>query len=236
MKKLLFILLLLSNYSFSQVNRTLFQASGTSCSGPYGSNTFGVTLEAEKLTLNISITYGNDSYGTLSSNNGTDWDTVLQYTSGLYMIGIYCAMPSSTIGGEILTVTWAVGHRPTKVVFVTEEFTGCQTGGNGLNAIRQTITDNNTSADPSLTLATLNNILGNGVLAIFQNDANPFGGTPEGSWTEDLDVGCSTPNGFYAMYREGTTDNTPTVTASSSTWMGVALELRASGRRVTLIN
>lgn len=81
------------------------------------------------------------------------------------------------------------------------------------------------TADPTITLTARTA----SVIAAFSNNVNPFTGTPESGWTEDVDAGFSGPIGRYAMHRNNTTDNTPTVTSSASNWTGIALQIY--GRR-----
>jgi hypothetical protein len=121
---------------------------------------------------------------------------------------------------------------------ITLRITGADiTGTNGANAIVQSVTDaQNTDANPDITMAAIANVK-NSIVCGFINNQNPFGGAPESSWTEYGEGGYSTPTtGGYTMFRVGTTDNTPTVTAASSNWAGIAIELRAAGRRATVIN
>lgn len=113
------------------------------------------------------------------------------------------------------------------------EITGCpMTGTNGSDALVQYIPSEGTSTDPSI--SGMNPLQARAaVIAGFINNSNPFTGTVEAGWTEDIDDGFSTPTiGGYTMHRLNTTDNTPTVTAASSDWIGVAIEIKSSGRRI----
>jgi len=107
------------------------------------------------------------------------------------------------------------------------------TGTNGSNAIRQFVNDaQNSSANPSLTLSSLLSNSQNAVICGFINDQSPFGGAPESGWTEYGESGYSSPTtGGYSMFRVSTADNTPTVTASSSNWAGISIELNGNVRR-----
>jgi len=242
MKKLLFILLLVSNYAFGQtcpgtpINIDLTSTTSDCGVGPYGSANWLPTLSADILYLAVYITHSTtiNNFGTLSSSTGTDWDTVLQVASGTSRIAVYRCLPTTNIGNETLTVTFTGTERITGGFFGhLLAFSGVQLGANGANAIKQYVTGNGNSADPSLTLAALGQK--NLVMSWFAEDANQ-NGTPESGWTEYGDFNCTTPFSMYIMGRVNTTDNTPTVTAGSSVWLGAALELRQCGRRVTLIN
>ncbi len=117
------------------------------------------------------------------------------------------------------------------------EITGCDVSGtNGSNGIVNNNVGSANGANPTLTLSTA--ILNRGMVVFaLANGTNPFTGSPESGFTELLDGGYATPNtGGYLMYMANTTDNTPTVTMSSDNWAGIAIELRASGRRVSVIN
>lgn len=84
-----------------------------------------------------------------------------------------------------------------------------------------------TSADPSIEVAAIQD---SHIVAMFVNNTNPFGGTPESGWTEDQDDGLGGPIGLYIVHRNNTSDNTVTVTRTSSTWLGIAVQF--TGRRV----
>lgn len=123
--------------------------------------------------------------------------------------------------------TVSVGPNQTSFIQNKIEITGMvTTGTNGADAIVQSVSNSTTGADPSLTLAGISNP-NNAVIAVFTNNANPFGGTPESGWTESYDGGNTIPAGGYVMHRLKTTDNTPTVTAASSTWLGIAIEIKS---------
>lgn len=84
-----------------------------------------------------------------------------------------------------------------------------------------------TGANPSLTLPSTNNSV---TCAYFINGRNPFAGTEEAGWTEDIDTGTASTFGNAAYHRNVTTDNTVSVTATSSTYMGIAVQF--SFRRI----
>ena len=122
-------------------------------------------------------------------------------------------------------------------IVVLWEITGViTTGANGADAIVQVVTDaQDADADPTITMAALN--AKNSVVAFFGNNVNPFGATPESGWTELSENGFNTPTtGGVFLSRHRTSDNTPSVTASASDWVGVAFELNAINRRSVIVN
>lgn len=129
-----------------------------------------------------------------------------------------------------------VGPNQTSYVLNRYEVTGMiNTGTNGSDAIVQSVTNSATGANPSITLAAISSS-GNAVIAAFSNNVNPFGGTPESGWTGGVNNGTSLPSGGYSMFRTNTTDNTPTVTAASSDWLGIAVEIEGTARRRIIID
>ena len=126
--------------------------------------------------------------------------------------------------------------------FTIWEITGVPMTNNGADAVVQSVTDSATASTTALvTLASLLNGRAS-VFSCFTNSLDPFGGTVEGGWTEQRDLGCTTfagstnISGQYIMTRISTIDNTPSATVSSSDWIGAAIELRATGRRAVIIN
>lgn len=114
------------------------------------------------------------------------------------------------------------------------EVSGVPNGTNGTVAIRQIVTGSGTSANPSITMAPLNPA--NAVFAAFVNSSATFSGTPESPFSQLWDEGCSSyPGATYGMTNINGSDNTPSFTAASSTWAGIAVEFRAN-RLITLIN
>lgn len=241
MKKLFTILLILCFHScFSQVaitqHRNSFSCSGA---GLVGATIVDITLTAGNLYVLVVMSDSSNNYGARSGTIET-WEPVSETGNFTRKIGIYRCMPTTTTTDGDLTVSWTFGNSPNMLSFTIFQVTGAALGANGANAIDQIVTGSGTaSANPTITMATIRN---NGaVLAAFSNSTNTFSGTPEGGWTESIDNGCTTYpgsayiNGVYVMYRTPTSDNTPTVTASASDWIGVALAIRG-GRRVSIIN
>jgi hypothetical protein len=237
MKKLLFTLLLFCNYSFGQITKaSIYTVTG--CSNFGSSNPINTAFTVVDNTVNILYISATNTNGidSIKSNISITWELISSQTDGSRLLAAYRCV--STAGGGAQTTSIYFTGSATKSYHIScVKYTGAQLGGNGLLAIKQTVSGNGTGADPSITMATLAGQR-NFVIMWVQNDANPFGGTPESGWSEDLDGGCtqSPTAGWYMMTRANTSDNTPTVTCSSSTWRGVAIELRQSGRRETLIN
>jgi len=232
MKKLLFILLLVSNYSWGQIsinNLSIVSTDANATSFSRGPTTF----TANKLYLWVTMTTGTTNPGTVTSTTLT-WDNVISTGNSTRRISVWRCLPTSTATGETVTLGTFGGGSTGYSEFLIE-VTGMQLGANGANAIIQAVSGGATGADPSITMATLSQR--NAVIAAFFNDANPFGGAAESGWSEVWDSGYTPPtSGVYDMQRINTSDNTPTVTSASSTWIGIAIELRQDGRRVTLIN
>lgn len=228
MKKLLFILLLISSVSNGQI--VINRSFGTLTSQTTNATSFGVgpaTYTAGRLYIYVAQTTGTTNAGTISSTTLT-WDNLGGIGNSTNRIQVYRCMPSATVSGETVTLG-TFGGGSTGYTVTIYEITGVvQTGTNGADAVAQINSAGpTTGADPAITLSALSGS-GSAVIGWFSNDANPFAGTQEaGGWSEIYDSGYSSPTtGFYETARNGTTDNTVVVTAASSTWIGVALELR----------
>lgn len=233
MKKLIF--LLFPVFSYGQITVSEY-AGGYSTSGV--ASISSKTYEAGHVYFIFAGTTNSATPATVSISGGsTSWTLVTSIisTDGLMRLEVFRYAPASnTTTGLTISYTgsqnggFSLGY----------DITGAQvTGTNGSDAIVQSVTDGaSTSANPTITMAAISNPR-NAVICGFINNANPFGGTPESGWTEEEDNGYNTPNtGGYVMYRLITSDNTPTVTAASSTWAGIAIEIRASGRRIITTN
>lgn len=135
---------------------------------------------------------------------------------------------------EVVTTTWSETQTAGGTTLL--KVTGCDLSGtNGAGAIVQAVTNNaDATANPNVTMAALTGSI-NSVISVFANDAAAFGGTPESGWSQ-LTTGDFSNNNVYVMTRNTTTDNTPTVTASSSDWAGIAIEIKAPARRRIIID
>lgn len=135
---------------------------------------------------------------------------------------------------EVVTTTWSETQTAGGTTLL--KVTGCDLSGtNGSGAIIQAVTNNSdATANPNVTMAALTGVR-NSVISVFTNDAAAFGGTPESGWTQ-LTTGDFSNNNVYVMTRNTTTDNTPTVTAASSDWAGIAIEIKSAARRRIIID
>ena len=232
MKKLLF--LLFPVFSYGQITFT-HQASGfdTNGIGSIGSTTY----DAGKLYILFAGTTNSSTPATVSLSGGaTVWTEIANQISddGLMRIQAFRYAPAAD-ETAVVSITYT-GSQNGGYVQVCE-ITGVDvTGTNGSNAIVQSVGDAiDANANPSITLATLNSR--SGVIAGFINTINPFTGAAESGYVEQHESGYNTPTtGGYYMTRTNAGDNTPTVTAASSNWAGIAIELRASGRRSSIVN
>lgn len=233
MKRLLFILFPV--FSYGQITIAEYTV---------GFQTLGIgsisskTYEAGHLYIIFAGTTNTTTPATVSISGGsTTWTEISNIVSD-----------GSTM--RIQAFRYAPASNTTTALTIT--YTGSQNGGftigydingadvtgtNGSNGIVQSVTDAiDASANPTITMAAISSS-NNAVLVGFINTLNPFGGTAETDWTEDEDNGYADPTtGGYVMHRLLTTDNTPTVTAASSNWAGIAIEIKRSGRRIIITN
>lgn len=167
------------------------------------------------------------------SGTGQTWtqiNTITTATSRTTAFRFYCT--SSTTSSTNVSC----GADQTSYVLNKFEITGTvSTGTNGADAIVQSATNTGSGVDPSITLSAISSS-SNAVISVFTNNTNPFNGSVEAGWTESYDSGNTLPKGGYAMYRTTTTDNTPTVTAASSDWAGIAIEIKSLARRRIIID
>jgi len=236
MKKLLLILLFVWNVCEGQITIDATYAGPQAITTNVSGFNYLRPFEAGKLYLFLAGVTGASQFGTLSSTTQT-WNLVQQIGNSTRRFEVYAMMPTSNITNETVTYT-SFGGTSSGYFTGIIEISGVQTGNNGLNAIVQSATNSGAGADPEIALSPLSNSQRNAVIGYFYNGQNPFTASGvESGWTEIFNGGYATPDaGAYIMSRIGTTDNTVNVTASAGDWIGIALELRASGRRVTLIN
>jgi hypothetical protein len=242
LRKLIFILFPV--FSYGQVTITKVTGSGEhNCAGTAftGIQHNNITLTQDKLYLAVVFADSSNNFGSNILSTSFTWDTVAQVGNFTRRISIYRCVPSSTTTTDDPAATWTFGNYPNMIDFTIWEITGVPMTNNGANAIVQSVKDSATASTTALiTLASLQPRAS--VFSCFTNSLNPFGGSVESGWTERIDLGCATfplstnISGQYIMTRIGTTDNTPSATVSTCDWLGVALELRASGRRATIIN
>lgn len=243
MRKLLSILLLfIGVISYSQITITpIHRSAASTCdgAGTVGATMVDITFTAGKLYILTVYSDSSNVFGTLSGVSET-FTPLVQIGAHARKLAVYRMMPTSTTTTQDLTISWSFGTFPSYLSAIISEVSGVPIGDNGGNAVKQVVIDSNTSANPVLTFSAGMGS-GSAVLTVFENNRSPFNGTPESGWTEDGDGGCATfPAssyivGTYIMHRTSTNDNTPTVTATSSTWRGVGL-LFDTPRRTIITN
>lgn len=238
MKKLIF--LLFPVFSYGQVTITATAQFGysysTTAAGVVNSQTYTAGKLYICIIMRVDATAVADFALAGTSSTWTEIANVTGVTTGtdLARLKVYRYAPASNVT-EGLTISNAATQDG--YVGVLYEITGTiNTGTNGADAIVQIVTDTqDAAANPTITMAALNPK--NTVVAFFGNDVNPFGSTEESGWSELSENGFNTPTtGGVFISRHRTSDNTPSVTASASNWVGVAIELKASGRRITITN
>ncbi len=234
MKKLLFLLFPIFSYGQITIDKAILPLE-THSTDILSTSTNPAVFTAGHLYIVFSAATGATNAASCTGTTLT-WTSIIATGNSTRRMAIFYCMPASTTSSsEVITVGYGLAGT-TGYAFGVWDVTGVPTTSSGADAIVQSTSGGTTGADPSLTLSALQNGR-SAVISFFFNDANPFGGSAESGWTEDFDNGYTIPTaGTYVMSRKTTTDNTPSVTASSSTWIGVAFELRASGRRVTIIN
>lgn len=238
MKKLIFLLFPVFSYGQTTITVTA-QGNYT-----YSSTAIGVinsqTYIAGKLYIcvhmRVDATTPSDFTLTGTSSTWTEIANVTGITTGtdLARLKVWRYAPGSNVT-EGLSFSGAALEDGSIVVLW--EISGVVvTGSNGADAIVQIVTDaQDANANPSITMAALTPK--NSVVAFFGNNVNPFGSTEESGWSELSENGFNTPTtGGVFISRHRTSDNTPSVTASASDWIGFAIELNSTGRRVAIIN
>ena len=231
-------------FSYGQVTITKVTSSGEhNCSGSalVSVQHNNIPFDAGNLYIAGVFSDSATNYGNNIASTSFTWDTVLQIQSHTRRIAIYRCMPTSSTTTDDPNAVFTFGNFPNNIDFLIYKISGVPLGANGANAIRQVAVDS-ASASANPTISTMTSIPGNaGVMALFINNSTSFSGTPEGSWTESWDSGCSTfggatfKDGTYVEYRVNTNDNTPSVTVASSDWIGAAIEFRG-GRRIIITN
>lgn len=241
MKKLLIILLFFTCTSQAQITightNTVTTSSGSASSQVRPSTDFTSGRLYLLFVSNPKATTPDEATCTGTSQTWTKVDglTFNTIASPTQRITVYRFLAASTFSA---TTTITFGATQLAISSHLYEITGVNTTGtNGSGAIVQVVTNSSdATANPSVTMAAISSGF-NAVIAYFANDINPMGGTVEAGWTEDFDNGYASPDrGDYSMYRLTTTDNTPTVTAASSDWAGIAIEIKALTRRRVIID
>ena len=233
MRKLLTILFFIPVVCFSQMTIT---PSNIGFSSTGVGTIVAPTLTSGRLyILIVGVSNGAGTPATVSlTGTGQTWTLIDQIVSTSdRRIAAYRYAPTSTTTSDINFSYTGTQDGAWCTLF---EIVGSVTSGtNGSDAIVQAPTSNTGGPDPTIAMSALLNRAS--VIIAFTNNVNPFNGTVESGWTEAIDNGYGTPDtGAYAMYRNNTSDNTPTVTASSTDWAGIAIEIKAAGRKNTNID
>jgi hypothetical protein len=229
--RLLLIILLVPFLSYSQITITSVNSAFNSAGvGTVVGQAF-VTDRLYIMYVGVSNNAGTPATVALTGT-GQTWTLIdeLVTDQGNHRIATYRFACTSSATNNI---TFGYTGTQDGSWFSLLEVTGTDNGGtNGSNAIVQAVKDAlDATANPTVTMAAITSGR-NAVTFGFCSNANPPTGTVESGWSEDADNGYNTPTtGGYVMHRLTTTDNTPTVTASSSNWAAIAIELKPSGRR-----
>lgn len=183
------------------------------------------TANALVLALVANEGAGSEEIPTLTGH-GMEW--ILVATTNIATtsrLSLFRAMTNGSPTSDAVVAAFG-GATQTACLIRVVQFSGVDTSGtSGSGAIAQSMMNQNTSANPDITLASLSSAA-NAVYAGFL-DANTFAASPETDWLEDWEVTADTLGG-YATVRVGTTDNTVVVTATSSTWQGIAVEVKVA--------
>ena len=236
MKKLLFLLFPVFSYGQTSITISTNYTYSTTAIGAVVSETYtaGKLYIAVHMRVRAAAT-PNDFSLTGTSSTWTEIANVTGVTTGAARarVKVWRYAPGSNVT-EGLSFSGA-GLEDSSIVVIWEITGTINTGTNGADAIVQIVTDaQDANANPTITLAALDPK--NTVVAFFGNNVNPFGSTEESGWTELSEDGFNTPTtGGVFISRHRTSDNTPSVTASASDWVGVAIELNSTGRRRAVI-
>jgi hypothetical protein len=241
MKKLLFILFLFPLLSQGQITightNTVTVSSSSASTQVRPSTDFTSGRLYLLFVSNAKATSPEEATVTGTSQTWTKIDGLTFNTIGTptQRVTVYRFLAASTFSA---TTSISFGATQLSISSHIYQINGMvTTGTNGSDAIVQAVTNSaDATANPSVTMAAISNGR-NAVVSYFGNDINPFGGTVEAGWTQEFNVGYASPDrGDYSMYRLTTTDNTPTVTAASSDWAGIAIEIKSAARRRIIID
>lgn len=234
MRKILLILILLPVFSYGQITVAtgdyLSSVDGTNYGSVIGTVTgrfYIVIVESNSASAepNLTLTIGGNSPTLLTSAAFNTTGTARNKIWAYYFLAATTAANSMSLTFS----TTVTGFRA-----VTYDIEGSKTTGtNGIDAITQYTTGSvDAGTNPSLTLSPLHGQ--SLVVTGFANDSSPFGATCETGWTCGANTGHD-GGGFFYMYRINGGDMTPTVTAASSNWGGIAIEIGGL-RRIVNVN
>jgi hypothetical protein len=217
-------------------------------SGSSFSGTSAVTSRSQSMTFDAGALYlwvvsysGLTTTPTVTGTTST-WNLVSNVT------GITTGVPDHSLSvfryyatsSFTETVTATFGGTCSGYYHQLFKVTGADvTGTNGANAIVQAVTAATNSQSPSITMSSISNPA-NTVFMTITADVNPYsGGTWDAGYGGLTAVGYTTPDRYIINgYDAATTDNTPTYTKATTTnWVGIAIELKAQQtRRIITIN
>lgn len=218
-----------------------YDGSGSSTLNCSGSGVIGQTASNYNFVANRVYFFFVTVYqtnNTPSCTSGQSLTTVTSAGNFHRKIHVFSYAPSANATQNI-TFNYGLSGAPKSGGWVMYYVDGAPYTNNGADAIVQAVVDSATGADPEInTMSTF--LPAASVVAVIANDHNPFGGSIESGWTEDLDEGClegggTESKGRYAMSRRNTTDNTPSATVTSSSWVGIAIEVR-NRKKAVIIN
>jgi hypothetical protein len=232
MKALIFILFIFYSAIANSQLLILERNNGWQTAGV--GSTVSFPFEAGKLYIAFMFVTNSAGSPAVASITGTGqtWTSIADITFNTIATGNSRLQAfrhySTTTHTDNITYGYT-GTQDGSGVIILEVSNAVNTGTNGADAIVQIVTNRaDATSNPNVTMAALTGSH-NGVAAAFMNQTNPFTGTAEAGWFETEDNGYNTPTtGGYCMYRNTTTDNTPTVTAASSNWGGIAIEIASN--------
>ncbi len=135
----------------------------------------------------------------------------------------------NTNGTQSSAITNKFSNGATGGSFAILEFPGADTSGSGGSGAFINIKMGGTNtANPAITLTAAIGNHRNCVVGALASAVNPFTGTAEANWIEDIDIGHSSPNdGLYVTHHVNGTDVSIAVTMSAAEWGGIGVEVKA---------
>ena len=191
--------------------------------------TGSVSPEGNALLLLVVARDGAINVNTITSVTGCglDWVLVREDLCGdTGAIAVYRALGQFPTAGPV-TVTFETACN--EICMSLVQFGNVDNSGtDGSGAIVQLVSDSGAGANPSITLSPITGIR-NATIGFGGNNQDPFGGTVEATWTQDLDTGMSDNEslGLYISHKLLSTDATWTVTRAASNWGAIVLEIKA---------
>jgi hypothetical protein len=239
MKKILLILFLFPLLLQGQIVYTaLTEQNSNSVTTTFNTPSYTPTTGALVLAFVTSAKATTPDIPTFSGN-GLTWvqietETLDVIATPTKRITAFRAMGTASTGAA--TATFANAQDGCQIIIL--QFTGTDiSGSNGSGAIVQAVKSNaDATSNPSITMGAISSVT-NSVVAFYATDDANIITAPEAGWTPTTNVNRSVPDAqLYGEYRLTTTDNTPTVTAASSDWAGIAIEIKSVARRRIIID